>query len=263
MKIDNNSKTHIIGLFTRLKVLFASYSAAHGRCKPGKAPLGKKVKAKSYTVHSLVTDQTWQEHLTGHDEGLGLIPLLDDGISVKWAAIDIDDNSIDHARLDEFVQELNLPLVICRSKSGGAHCYMFLEQPALAEKVVPTLENWAAALGYPGVEIFPKQTKRMPAKAGKPRPGNWINLPYFGGENTLRFCICDGEAVSLERFLDFAEANRVGEDALKIRHFAEKQPKPKHKQQTKNRRRVETATFFHGHAPCGSPACPRGKSAKP
>ena len=185
MKIDNNSKTHIIGQITRLKVLFASYSAAHGRCKPGKAPPGEKVKAKSYTVHSLVTDQTWQEHLTGHDEGLGLIPLLDDGISVKWAAIDIDDNSIDHAELERHVQDRQLPLVTCRSKSGGAHCYLFLEEPCLAKDVVEALENWAAALGYPGVEIFPKQTKRMPDKAGKPHPGNWINLPYFGGENTL------------------------------------------------------------------------------
>ena len=40
-------------------------------------------------------------------------------MSVKWAAIDIDVNDIDHSRLEAKVNELGLPLIVCRSKSGG------------------------------------------------------------------------------------------------------------------------------------------------
>ena len=160
------------------------------------------------------------ETFSGRARGLGTIPLLDDGVSVTWAAIDIDDNQIDHAQLELEVRELDLPLLVCRSKSGGAHCYLFLVTPVPAKNVVEALKNWSAALGYPGVEIFPKQTRReVDEETGNPRPGNWINLPYYGAETTDRYCVNRGDLLSLGQFLDVAESTRVGADALKIRHF--------------------------------------------
>ena len=94
-------------------------------------------------------------------------------MSAQWAAIDIDVNDIDHASLGKKVEDLGLPLVVCRSKSGGAHCYLFLQKPCPAKDVVDALRNWSAALGYPGVEIFPKQIRRaLDQETGKPRPGN-------------------------------------------------------------------------------------------
>ena len=62
-------------------------------------------------------------------------------MSVKWAAIDIDVNDIDHTGLEEKVVELELPLVVYRSKSGGAHCYLFLEEPCPAKDAVDALTN--------------------------------------------------------------------------------------------------------------------------
>ena len=42
-----------------------------------------------------------------------VISLLDDGVSVKRAAIDIDINDIDYSHLEAKVNELSLPLIVC------------------------------------------------------------------------------------------------------------------------------------------------------
>ena len=41
-----------------------------------------------------------------------VISLLDDGVSVKRAAIDIDINDIDYSHLETKVNELSLPLIV-------------------------------------------------------------------------------------------------------------------------------------------------------
>ena len=173
------------------QALFPAYSKAHGifEITATNAETGKK-KGRAQTINSQAPTSVWMKHLKGQGIGLGLIPLLDDGKSVKWAAIDIDVNDIDHACLEAKAVELGLPLVVCRSKSGGAHCYLFLQTPCSAKNVVDALRNWSAALGYPGVEIFPKQTEReLDPQTGTPRPGNWINLPYFGAEHRTLLCL--------------------------------------------------------------------------
>ena len=187
---------------TALAKLFTSYSSAYGTFEiTDMDSVSGKRKGRARTVPATPTLAEWSQHLSGHAKGLGLIPLLDDGVSAQWAAIDIDDNQIDHTYLEEKMVELGLPLVVCRSKSGGAHCYLFLENPCPAKDVVDALKNWAAALGYPGVEIFPKQTRReLDPETGKPRPGNWINLPYFQAKTTERFCVSQGKRLSLRQF---------------------------------------------------------------
>jgi hypothetical protein len=203
------------------KTLFSGYTEAHGTFEiKTTGPQTEKKSGKALTILNTPTTSLWQGHLAGAPRGLGVIPLLDDGESVKWAAIDIDVNDIDHASLEKKVEDLGLPLVVCRSKSGGAHCYLFLRMPCPAKDVVDALRNWSAALGHPGVEIFPKQTKReLDPQTGNPRPGNWINLPYFDAENTQRYCIKRGERLFLQAFIELAEANRVGQSALKVRHM--------------------------------------------
>ena len=116
---------------SRFRDLFSGYTQAHGIFEIERTDL-KTVKKKgaARTVNFHASDRTWEEHLAGGAKGLGIIPLLDDGISVQWAAIDIDVNDIDHAFLGKKVEDLGLPLVVCRSKSGGAHCYLFLQNPA-------------------------------------------------------------------------------------------------------------------------------------
>jgi hypothetical protein len=215
MSIPTNSDEVI----TAFKNLYSGYGKAHGKFEiKGPEPLTGKVQGKATTIHTGAPEQAWGDHLAGTRAGLGSIPLLDDGMSAQWAAIDIDVNDIDHTSLEKRVEDLGLPLIICSSKSGGAHCYLFLERPCPARDVVDALSNWSAALGYPGVEIFPKQTKReRDPQTGKPRPGNWINLPYFGGDATERYCVHSGERLSLLAFIKMAEGNRSAEEVLCIR----------------------------------------------
>ena len=202
------------------KTLFAGYSQAHGVFEMKSSdPETGKIKGSARTVSGSAPIQAWEEHLAGGPRGLGAIPLLDDGASVKWGAIDIDVNDIDHFSLEAKVNELGLPLFICRSKSGGAHCFLFLKRPCSAKGAVDALTNWSAALGYPGVEIFPKQTRReIDAKTGKPRPGNWINLPYLGAEKTERYCVYHGKRISLGEFISLAADSHFGQEALNIQH---------------------------------------------
>jgi hypothetical protein len=101
--------------------------------------------------------------------------VLDDNEKVSFAAIDIDEYPIDHAAIASKLKSWGLPLVVCNSKSGGAHLYVFFSRLEDPSAVVNVLENIATALGYSGTEIFPKQTTR-----DKPNSlGNFINLPIF------------------------------------------------------------------------------------
>ena len=55
----------------------------------------------------------------------------------------------------------------------------------------------SAVLGYGGSEVFPKQVELK----SQDDTGNFLNLPYFNGNNTTRYCFNDnGEAVNLESF---------------------------------------------------------------
>ena len=207
---DNNYSTKdAVGKFQQL---FPSFTQGHGCTVPKgrKGEAGKKLEARSWTEKKPISADDWLNHLKGSQKGLGLVPLLDNGRSVQWAAIDIDDYETNTQQIEAKTRELNLPLVVCRSKSGGSHCYLFLTAPIPATDVVAALTNWADALGHSGCEIFPKQTNR----ANPDDVGNWINLPYFGGDASSRYALRNGEAISIIDFIDYAESMRVGPEAL-------------------------------------------------
>jgi hypothetical protein len=147
------------------------------------------------TLQSPASPKDYADHLAGV-RGLGLVPIRNDG-TCRFAAIDIDVDSIDHQALYEKVVKRNMPVTVCRSKSGGAHIYVFIDDPGLpVEKVIATMKKWAVLLGYPRVEIFPKQRK-----VGKGNIGNWINLPYFDSENTVRYAVGKNGSLTLDEFL--------------------------------------------------------------
>ena len=148
MSISTNSDEVI----TAFKNLYSGYGKAHGKFEiKGPEPLTGKVQGKATTIHTGAPEQAWEDHLAGTCAGLGSIPLLDDGMSAQWAAIDIDVNDIDHTSLEKKVKNLRLPLIICRSKSGGAHCYLFLENPCRdfpeADKKRERPKNWKTPTG--------------------------------------------------------------------------------------------------------------------
>jgi hypothetical protein len=193
--------------------LFRGYELAHGEHRLNAGPEADgKLKGKAKTVKtSGATDADYTAHLLGK-VSLGIIPLMKD--SKCWfSSIDIDIEQFtakrdNPAKLEARVRELELPLVVCLSKSQpGAHLDLFGSEPLPAELTVAKLTEWKALLGYPKAEIFPKQTTRHPDTVG-----NWINLPYYGALNggTTRYCLCHGKPIlDLGEFLKYAALMRV------------------------------------------------------
>jgi hypothetical protein len=148
-------------------------------------------------------------HLEGRT-GLGIVPIRDDGTCV-FGAIDIDVYDIDLREFEIRVKVSGLPLTVCRTKSGGIHLYLFLSEPVPAKLIREKLASWAAHLGFPRSEIFPKQD----ALRGPDDSGSWINLPYFAGDRTTRYAIVSGSPLTLDEFLTHAESVRISGSALK------------------------------------------------
>ena len=190
--------------------LFAGFDKAHGSYDVKRTNDRGKAEGKALTLPGAPTPELWVDHITGRGPGLGVIPLLLDN-TLWWACLDVDVYNIDHKQLIARIDELGLPLVVCRTKSGGAHCFLFFQQPEPAAAVRPILEEWAALLGHGGCEIFPKQVERFDDKD----IGNWLNMPYYYAEKTSRYGIKDGGvALGLDDFLQYADSKRTTLEAL-------------------------------------------------
>jgi len=87
---------------------------------------------------------------------------------------------------------------------------MFSKEGVPAKLLQSRLTEWAGALGFPGIEIFPKQIKLASDKD----VGNWINMPYFNGEETNRYGILKGERLALDKFIARAKKLFVTEELL-------------------------------------------------
>ena len=71
----------------------------------------------------------------------------------------------------------------------------------------------SAVLGYGGSEVFPKQIELK----SKDDTGNFLNLPYFNGDDTTRYAFKnDGTAASLEEFYKIYEEAKQ-KDITKIK----------------------------------------------
>lgn len=192
--------------------LFEGLPRAHGTYEiKGERADGKK-QGKATTVREDVTLEKWQAHLDGKT-GIGIIPINDDS-SCKFGAIDVDQyDGLDIKVVNDKIKQYKLPLFPCMSKSGGVHLYIFTSEWVPADVMQNKLRDIAAALGFGGSEIFPKQAYIL---ADRGDVGQWINMPYFGNER-----ICNG--LSAEKFTAAALSNRLSlEDFNKL-----KIPQPK------------------------------------
>lgn len=190
----------------RFMALFKGNERSFGSYNPRAA-------TKMYTVKNGYTDEHIRSHLEG-EIGIGMVPILDND-TCWWAALDIDVHGpnaaqVDLIQIEQRITRAELPLITCRSKSGGAHCYLFLSEPHDVGAVRAQLARWAGIIGHPSAEVFPKQVTLKPPAGDKERPlGNWINLPYYASDETERYAVDGGKQVSLEYFLELAEGRRV------------------------------------------------------
>jgi hypothetical protein len=196
----------------RFMILFSGYEKAHGQYRVQQKEADGKMSGRAITVAEPATKEIFESHLMGKDFILGIIMLKEDN-SCSFGGIDIDIRG--ETKLEESLEDLeikirNTPMVLCRSKSGGAHLYLFANPPIAAVDMVAKLNEFAALLGYGGSEIFPKQI----ARANERDRGNWINIPYWDADSTERYAIHNGNKLTLEGFLDLAEKKRTTYEAL-------------------------------------------------
>ena len=199
--------------------LFAGHTKAYGQWDPDKPR-----REAARTVSEPPGDEQVEAHLKG-TMGLGLVPIREDD-TCSWGVLDVDaHDAAQHINLEELeaiVLAAKLPVVICRSKSGGAHLFLFLKRPLAAKLVQTVLKDWARKLKIPlrnkdkskgdmaPIEVFPKQIRQNGI-------GNWLNLPYFGSRSakgTDRYAVQLGKKLSFSDFLDLAERMKQDRDDI-------------------------------------------------
>ena len=181
----------------KFKNIFEGLKIAYGQYQKGDREENGKQKGKAFIVRKQVTDDLWKNHIEGKGPALGIIPITESN-NCKWGCIDIDEYNLSHNDLISRIRNLKLPLVVCRSKSGGAHVFLFTKDFVPAIRMQKTLKKMAKSLGHEGCEIFPKQTEILVERGDT---GNFLNLPYYNGTSGLRFALDDnGKAASLESF---------------------------------------------------------------
>ena len=195
----------------KFEEIFKGLERAHGVTYVDKKGNGEKIKGKSFVKRDPVTENLWRTHLQGTEPSLGIIPINDENKCI-WGCIDIDSYAgFDHKKLINKIKLLNLPLVVCRSKSGGAHVFCFTSVPVTAQLMRDKLLSVSAVLGYGGSEVFPKQIELK----SQEDTGNFLNLPYFNSDNTTRYAFLEnGEAATLEGFFGLHERNTLTPEQL-------------------------------------------------
>ena len=184
-------------VMSKFKSIFLGLEIAYGQYQPGERGENGKQKGKAFIVRGAVTDEHWDKHLRGEGAALGIIPITENN-DCRWGCIDIDEYNLDHISLIKSIRNHKLPLVVCRSKSGGAHVFLFTRENIPASLMQSKLKEMAIILGYEGSEIFPKQTEILVERGDT---GNFLNLPYYNEMKGLRYAINDnGAGCTLEEF---------------------------------------------------------------
>jgi len=159
---------------------------------------GKK-ETENFIRRSPVTDQHWKNHLEGTGNRFGCIPIRTDN-TCKWGCIDIDVYDLDHVPIIKKIKELKLPLIYFRSKSNGAHIFLFTKEFVLAKEMKKKLHKMASMIGHAGREIYPKQETVITERGDL---GSYLNVPYYNYKKPDQ-CMLDedGKELPIEKFFE-------------------------------------------------------------
>jgi len=182
--------------------LFSGNTTGYGVHEYGEVVDGKKeLNGKTYTKNEMVLDHLYEDHLNGK-RGLGISPITPNS-TCKFGVIDVDVYNSSFDYLLDLIYQHNLPLFPFRSKSGGWHLYMFLEEPVKAKTLIEVLREYCVLLGLSlTTEVFPKQNN---LKSGG--IGNWINLPYYNKDKAKAVLVkADRTPATLEEALQIIKS---------------------------------------------------------
>ena len=170
---------------------------------------GPKLDGYGKTIREKYDENLWVEHLSGKI-GLGVIPINEDN-KCKWGCLDVDDYSVNIEKISKQFVKKNL--IVCRSKSGGAHIFVFTKKFVSAKSMIDKLKAIAKAFGFVKYDLRPQQTQLL----NEDDVGSWLNMPYFNGDETDRYALYDGKALSLEHFIQWVEKFAVNSlDEIKL-----------------------------------------------
>ena len=194
--------------FAGLRQGYSVFTPTKETREDGKAK-GKYVTISKELIQKELND-LWSQHLKG-EIGLGIVP-IDENNSCVWGSIDIDEFTVDLKGLAKKLKKFKLPLVVCRSKSGGAHLFIFVFDPVPASTMQRKLRQVASAIGFGQSEIFPKQTKLLLERGDR---GSSLNMPYFGGDNSTGYAFGPtGKVLTPKEFIEYAETLVLTEEEL-------------------------------------------------
>ncbi|OGC94291.1 MAG: hypothetical protein A2W25_16455 [candidate division Zixibacteria bacterium RBG_16_53_22] len=193
----------MLELAKKFEALYRGLQRAHGTYTITHADDAKKGKlaGRAITVMETPTIEKWRAHLAG-EQGIGVVPINEKN-QCRWGAVDVDEYR--EGLLEDIeakTRAMALPVICIRTKSGGIHVTVFIKEDTDARIVRSKMMEVAAALGYAGVEVYPKQTQL----ASERDVGNWLNMPYFAGDETTRYAIYKGARLSAAQFIEMAEA---------------------------------------------------------
>ena len=103
-------------------------------------------------------------------------------------------HGLSYSELMGKLKEKKIPSIVFRSKSGGAHSFIFTKVKVPAIVMREKLKMIASAMGHAKAEIFPKQDY---IRVDRGDTGSFLNLPYHGNGKTVRYAFNDeGEPVA-------------------------------------------------------------------
>jgi len=204
-------------MIERLQEIFKGLENAYGQTKiTNEIRSDGKNEVKSYTIKKPVTDLLWEQHIKGIEPALGIVPINEDN-ECKWGCIDIDTYPFDHLTLIKKIKEAGLPLIVFRSKSGGAHVYCFVTEFVPAILMRNKLIAMASIIGHAGVEVFPKQNT---IKAERGDVGSFLNMPYHGGDRSSRYAFDEnGEPMTMHKFCEYYDEVAISKQGLQGLHL--------------------------------------------
>lgn len=225
----------------RLAALFEGNDTHHGtHGEPSRDPTGASLKwvirPTAKTLKRGPTAEDWRDHVDGK-RPLGISPIRNDNSTI-WGSIDYDVYDSDVMEILQKVENSKLPLVPCRSKSGGLHLFLFTTVPVPARKMQDVLRELAASLGLSDSEIFPKQATLLVDRGDL---GSWMIMPYFGSDFDGKLQMqhglrTSGGDIGLPEFVRIAEKKRQTPeqmDELQVRSMIPKTTADKKQRRSK------------------------------
>jgi hypothetical protein len=200
--------------------LFSGLQENFGKADMSKAEFDKernKIKPPYVWAQETVTPSHYKQHLAG-TISIGIQPCTKDG-KASFGCIDVDAKNYKDFNIPlllSYIEKYKLPLIPCRSKSGGLHIYLFLKEAIDAQTMRDSLASLLLPLELPRTtEIYPKQVELEPDENGN-LSGNFINLPYQKEKETTRHALDkNNRPLSLEQFIKIAIESQLNPSELK------------------------------------------------